>query len=147
MIGRRVGALVLALVVLGCASPGEPEATSAPGLLTATLDGQAWTLLPATPDGMRGLDGFGDADGMLFDRGRVVDPASVFFVMDGVAFPLAIAWFDGEGRLVGSTTMPFCPAEPCPRYAAPGPFRWAIEAPVGAFDALPADARLEIPGG
>ena len=37
-----------------------------------------------------------------------------------------------------------CAAAPCPRYLAPAPFRWAVEAPAGAFDALAADARLEI---
>ena len=142
MIGQRVGGLVLALVVIG---GGVPATATEPVPIAATLGGRAWRLLPATPDGMRGLDGFGDADGMLFDRGRVVDPQSVFFVMDGVAFPLAIAWFDGAGRLVGTTTMATCPAEPCPRHAAPAPFRWAIEAPVGAFDDVPADARLEVP--
>lgn len=144
MVGQRLSSLVLALVVLGCGAPG---AATSPAPIAATLDGQAWTLLAATPDGMRGLDGFGDADGMLFDRGRVVDPGSVFFVMDGVAFPLAIAWFDGDGRLVGTATMATCPAEPCPRHAAPEPFRWAVEAPVGSFDDLPAGARLEVPGG
>jgi uncharacterized membrane protein (UPF0127 family) len=152
MVGRRARFLVLAVAVLGCAAPAtEPRSAPTGGASAATevvtLDGRAWTVLVADRDGMRGRADFAGADGMLFDRGREVDPASVYFVMDGVAFPLAIAWFDGAGRWVGTTTMATCPAEPCPRYAAPGPFRWAIEAPVGAFDDLGPDARLVVPPG
>jgi uncharacterized membrane protein (UPF0127 family) len=96
---------------------------------------------------MRGAEDFGEADGMLFDRGGEVDPQSVFFVMDGVAMPLDIAWFDGQGRFVGMASMPTCGDPLCPRFAAPAPFRWAIEAPPGAFDGLDADARLVVDAG
>jgi uncharacterized membrane protein (UPF0127 family) len=129
--------LVLLAALAACAAPPDRPRT-------VTLDGDQWQVLDATDDGMRGRSGFGGVDGMLFDRGRQVDPGSVFFVMDEVAFPLDIAWFDASGQLVGTTTMPTCPAEPCPRHAAPAPFRWAIEAPVGAFDELPPDAHLEV---
>jgi uncharacterized membrane protein (UPF0127 family) len=93
---------------------------------------------------MRGRAGFDGADGMLFDHGAEVDPEAIVYVMDGVAFPLDIAWFDGDGLLVGIASMATCPAEPCPHYASPGPFRWAVEAPVGAFTDLPPAARLEL---
>ena len=96
-----------------------------PTTRSVTLDGRPWRLLEGSADGMRGA-GFGDADGMLFDRGAEVDPRPVF-VMDGVAFPLDIAWFDGAGRLVGTATMPVCQAEPCPRTRG-RPVRWAVEA-------------------
>jgi uncharacterized membrane protein (UPF0127 family) len=125
--------------LVGCASSTPDTATT-----TVRLDGGPWRVLQAGADGMRGRDGFGAADGMLLDRGAEVDPGSVYFVMDGVAFPLDIAWFDGTGRLVGTAEMPVCPAEPCPRHASPGPFRWAIEAPVGAFAGLAPGARLEV---
>ena len=132
-------ALVAALAIAGCGMTATEPA------LSVQLDGEPWVVLAATDDGMRGAADFGEADGMLFDRLSEVEPTSVFFVMDGVAMPLDIAWFDGAGRLVGTSTMQVCPAQPCPRYAAPAPFRWAIEAPVGAFDELPVDARLEVP--
>ncbi len=103
-----------------------------------------WTVLVAGDDGMRGRDGFDGADGMLFDLGEDVDPGSVVFVMDGVRFPLDIAWFSDAGALVGIASMAVCPEEPCPTYAAPGAYRWAIEAAPGAFDGLDPGDRLEI---
>jgi uncharacterized membrane protein (UPF0127 family) len=138
---RVAGAWIFVLLasLAACAAPPDR-------LRTVTLDARPWQVLDATEEGMRGRSGFGGVDGMLFDRGRQVDPGSVFFVMDGVAFPLDIAWFDESGRLLGTTTMPTCPAQPCPRHAAPGPFRWAVEGPVGAFDELSPVARLEVPG-
>ncbi len=81
---------------------------------------------------------------MLFDFDQDIDPDAVAFVMDGVAFPLDIAWFTDAGELVDMTTMPVCPAKPCPTYTADGRYRWAIEAPVGAFRDLPSDARLDV---
>ena len=127
--------------LLGCASASE-----SPVLREVRIDDVPWQLIEATPDGMRGQPGFGEADGMLFDMGQEVDPDAVVFVMDGVAFPLDIAWFAEDGRLVSVADMPQCDTEPCPRFRAAGPFRWAVEAPPGAFDGLADDARLVIPG-
>jgi uncharacterized membrane protein (UPF0127 family) len=62
--------------------------------------------------------------------------------MDHVAFPIDIAWFDGDGRFIGTARMEPCATQPCPRHAAPASYRWAVEAPTGAFDDLPPDARL-----
>lgn len=136
--------LVLALAaMLGSATAcGGDGATD--GRRTVSLEDKPWTVLTASADGMRGRDGFDDADGMLFDLGRDVEPAAVVFVMDGVGIALDIAWFSAAGDLVGVASMTPCPAEPCPRYAAPGPFRWAIEAPPGAFGGLPSGARLVV---
>ncbi len=138
---QRIAVLgALLLVLLGCAGP---EAT--PVIRDVRIDDVPWRLIEATPDGMRGQLGFGEADGMLFDMGGVTDPNAVVFVMDNVAFPLDIAWFDADGRLLGLASMPRCGDPVCPRFRAPGPFRWAVEAPHGAFDRLEDDARLEIP--
>ena len=108
------------------------------------LDGRTWTVLVAPPDGMRGLDGFGEADGMLFDLGGTTDPSAVVFVMDGVTFPIDIGWFTEDGAFLGWAEMTACEAAPCPRYQAPAPFRYAIEAPPGAFDDLSPGARLVV---
>ena len=141
---RTLAAFALAVAVgtgaLAACGPSQGEDT-----LTVELDGDRWPVLVATPDGMRDRDGFDHTAGMLFDLGEDVDPGAVVFVMDRVRLPLSIAWFSADGRLVGTATMPICPSEPCPRHAAPGRFRWAIEAPVGAFDALAPDARLVVP--
>jgi uncharacterized membrane protein (UPF0127 family) len=136
--------IVLATVLLGCAAAPVTSPQDTPtDRRTVRLDGGDWTVLVAPPDGMRGRAGFDGADGMLFDLGREVDPREVVFVMDGVGFPLDIAWFAADGRLVGSATMPTCPAAPCPHHAPESPYRWAIEAPAGAFDDLASGARLE----
>ena len=108
------------------------------------LGDRMWTALLADRDGMRGMADFDGADGMLFDFDQDIDPTAVVFVMDGVAFPLDIAWFTDSGELVGTASMAVCPAKPCPTYAAPGPFRWAIEAPPGAFADLRETDRLVV---
>ena len=109
-----------------------------------TLGGEPWTVYQDTGDGMRQLPGFGDTDGMLFDLGSEVPPSGFPFVMDGVGFPLDIAWFDAAGALVSTTRMATCDAAPCPLYYADGPYRWAVEAPARAFaDIVPTD-RLSL---
>lgn len=145
--GTRLGLVIasLAAVVLACVGPADtPASPVSLAARTITIDGSAWRLLTAGEDGMRGRADFGDADGMLFDMGAEVAPGAVAFVMDGVAMPLDIAWFAADGRLLGTARMGACTAEPCPRYVAPAWFRWAIEAPPGAFDGLDIDARLEV---
>jgi uncharacterized membrane protein (UPF0127 family) len=133
-----VSLLVAGTLVVGCGPA--PSAQT-----TVRIGDEPWTVLVADDDGMRGRDDFEGADGMLFDLDKDVPPGTVHFVMDGVAFPLDIAWFDGDGGLVGTASMATCPAKPCPKYAPEGAFRWAVEAPVGAFHDLDPGARLEVP--
>jgi uncharacterized membrane protein (UPF0127 family) len=130
-----VAVLVLAAFALGCA--GDQPAT-------VTLGGETWTVLDGDSDGMRGRTDFGGADGMLFRFDPEVDTQRIGWVMDGVAFPLDIAWFDDAGGLVGTESMAICPAEPCPTYTPGAPYRYALEAPVGAFDDLAPTDRLVI---
>ena len=137
---RLVAALVLiGGVVAACGSQAER-------IVQVRLDGRPLDLLVAGPEGMRGRD-FGDTDGMLFSWPAEQDPGAIRFVMDGVGMPLDVAFFDGTGRWIGSTAMEPCVAAPCERYEAPGPFRWAVEAPAGDFLMdLPAGSRLEVAG-
>lgn len=139
--GRHGGAFVLVLVLAGTLGLGGCDSDP---VRTITIADQPWTVYVGSADGMRGLDGFGDVDGMLFDMGREVDPGGVAFEMEDVGFPIHIAWFDGSGALVSTASMAPCDAAPCPRYHAAGPYRWAVEAPVGAFTHLGADARLVV---
>ena len=111
---------------------------------TVNLDGERWIVYEGRQDGMRGLPGFGDADGMLFDMGKEVDPSGAAFGMEEVDFPIDIAWFDGSGALVSTTSMAPCTTAPCPLYHADRPYRWAVEAPPGAFAELSALARLDV---
>ncbi len=132
------------MAVLGCGGPAPTPTPTADARVTVHVGEAPWEVLVAGPDGMRRRTDFGGADGMLFDLGRVVGASAVGFVMDGVTLPLAIAWFDGDGLLVGTAVMAPCAASPCPVTRAPGRYRWAIEAPVGAFDDVSPDARLRL---
>ncbi len=111
---------------------------------TVTLGGERWTVYEGDSNGMRGLPGFGDVDGMLFDLGTDSEPSTAAFGMEEVGYPIDIAWFDGGGALVSSTTMAPCETGPCPVYEATGPYRWAVEAPAGAFDDLDPTDRLVV---
>src|SRR5688572_11286815 len=140
---RRVVALLLALA-LALAVVGGCGGGTATDRVYARLGDADLELLVAPDEGMRGRTDFDGADGMLFDQGREVAPSSIRFVMDGVTIPLAIAWFDADGGVVGLTRMEPCTDRPCPTYGPEQAFRWAIEAPVGAFEGLTQGDRLEI---
>ena len=128
--------LMAATLALGGCGPARSQLATR----TVSLGGESWTVYEGTGDGMRGLPGFGDVDGMLFDMGQEVVPAGTAFTMEGVPFPIDIAWFDVDGGLVGIASMAPCDAVPCPLYRADGPYRWAVEAPIGGFAGLgPAD--------
>lgn len=129
-----VALLAAALVIAGC---GQRT------VRTISIAGESWTVYLDDGSGMRGITGFGVADGMLFDLGREVDPGGVAFGMEGVTIPLDIAWFDGDGMVVSVASMEPCAVQPCPLYHASGPYRWAVEAPVGAFgDLQPPDSLV-----
>lgn len=134
---RRALALVLAatLAIGGCGPLP---------VRTVTLGDRPWTVYEGSANGMRGLPGFGDADGMLFDMGGEVDPVAYAFGMEDVGYPIDIAWFDGSGAFVSTTTMAICDAAPCPLYHADGPYRWAVEAPAGALADLQPTDRLVV---
>jgi len=111
---------------------------------TVSIAGTPWVVYEGGADGMRGLRGFGDADGMLFDMRQEVDPRGVAFTMEGVDFPIDIAFFDDSGMVVSVASMVPCDAAPCPLYHALDAYRWAVEAPVGAFGDLAPPDRLVI---
>jgi uncharacterized membrane protein (UPF0127 family) len=84
--------------------------------------------------GLAGIDGLGALDGMLFDYGAEVAPDGHPFWMSGVRFPLEIAFFAADGRLVDRVTMTPCPdGIGCPSHVAAGPFRWVVETPPGTL--------------
>jgi uncharacterized membrane protein (UPF0127 family) len=111
---------------------------------TISIAGTPWDVYEGGADGMRGLPGFGTADGMLFDMHQEVDPRGVPFTMEGVDFPIDIAFFDDTGMVVSVASMAPCDAAPCPLYHALDAYRWAVEAPVGAFGDLAPPDRLVI---
>jgi uncharacterized membrane protein (UPF0127 family) len=62
--------------------------------------------------------------------------------MKDTLIPLDIAFFDGDGRLVGGLTMTPCEADPCPSYDIGAAYRYALEAPAGDLDDLDEDSQL-----
>ncbi|MDF2734267.1 MAG: hypothetical protein K0S97_890 [Chloroflexota bacterium] len=128
--------LMLAMLAVGGCSPRPVR--------TVSIGGEPWTVYEGSGDGMRGLPGFGDVDGMLFDPDQDVSLGGAAFTMEGVPYPIDIAWFDATGALVSLAAMAPCMTPPCPLYRAEGSYRWAIEAPPGAFADLGPGDRLVV---
>ncbi len=105
-------------------------------VLRAVAGFERWAGFRGFPE--KFLDAF---PGILFD---FEEEAERKFTMQTVLFDLDIAFFDGEGFLVGRTTMT---ANSQDLYTAGKPFQYAIELPAGSLDELSigADARLVIP--
>ena len=83
----------------------------------------------------------GDLDGMVFVMDDVTHSA---FTMRNTIMPLHIAFFDDDGGLIDVLEMTPCVAEPCPTYLPSGPYRYAVETPLGTFDNLSPDQRFAI---
>ena len=108
------------------------------GTSVVEVSGEPWLVAVADEphelvQGLRRVTDLGDLEGMLF----VWDlDTTTPFVMEDTLLPLDVAFFAADGTLVDLLTMEPCAAEPCPRYQASHPYRYALEAPRGAFDAI-----------
>lgn len=62
----------------------------------------------------------------------------VAFWMKDTPLPLSIAWFNADGGFVSSADMQPCPTgtRTCSSYSAEGPYRTAIEVPLGGLESL-----------
>jgi uncharacterized protein len=69
-------------------------------------------------------------DGMAFVFG---EPTTATFWMKDTLIPLSVAFVDAGGRVVSLADMQPCQADPCPTYAAAGPYTLAVEANFGWF--------------
>jgi hypothetical protein len=90
-----------------------------------------------------GVVDLGDLDGMFFVMDGVVQTG---FTMRNTLIPLHIAFFDEDRVLVDVLEMEPCEAEPCPSYVPEGGYRYAVEAPLGAFATLNDADSLTIKG-
>ena len=82
--------------------------------------------------GLMGVDALPADQGMAF----VFDgPSTSTFWMKDTKIPLAIAFVGEDGRVVTVTEMMPCRSDPCPTYAADGPYMLAVEANAGWFGA------------
>lgn len=79
----------------------------------------------------RDLAGFA---AMVFAYAQDVD---VLFYNRNVPMALTVAWFDRDGRWLGSRDLEPCPdMEGCPTIAAPADFRYAVEVEKGGLSRL-----------
>jgi uncharacterized membrane protein (UPF0127 family) len=141
-----------ASTTLGAVAP--PESTVPPqlegfGTDVVDLDGDAWTVAVAdTPalrsQGLMGVTNLGPLEGMLF---VFAEDTTANFHMEDTLIPLDIAFFTEDGLLVSTTRMVPCSEDPCPTYAAAGPYRYALEAPAGELSALDSEATLVVSAG
>lgn len=95
--------------------------------LAATRSERARGLMYVTDESLGGADGMA----FLFD-----DTNWGAFWMRNTPIPLSIAFFDAEGRFVGSADMDPCgDRADCPRYDPKVGYRYAVEVPVGGLAA------------
>ncbi|MDQ6840332.1 MAG: DUF192 domain-containing protein [Actinomycetota bacterium] len=96
-------------------------------------------LVAATPQqrarGLMGRRSLGGYEGMAF---VYTADSNDSYYMRSTLFPLAIAFFSRAGLFLSSASMLPCPATAtsCPQYSAAGPFRLALEVPIGQLRAL-----------
>jgi uncharacterized membrane protein (UPF0127 family) len=81
--------------------------------------------------GLMGVEELPTDQGMAFAWEEPVD--STFWMKDTL-IPLSIAFVDEEGRVITIREMKPCTGDPCPTYAASGPYVLAIEANAGWFE-------------
>lgn len=146
-------AAVASLFAVGGAQPEDPSFFArrpVPGFDEVTLKvltlasgstlspSEQCSLLAATPVQLAtGLTGRRDLSGyasMVFRYAQDVDALSY---NRNVPLALTVAWFDREGRWLGSRDLEPCPdMEGCPTIAAPAPFRYAIKVEKGGLSRL-----------
>lgn len=115
-----------------------PDPLAAFDTTTVEVSGEPWDVAVAAEphervQGLMFVTDLGELDGMLFVWEE--DTTTSFWMKD-TPLPLDIAFFAADGTLVDLLSMEPCPADPCPYYDPAGSYRYALEAPTGAFDAM-----------
>ena len=147
---------LLAFVVRGATKPEDPYFEEPTVSATETGSGRVpiegfgevafttgvgeWcALLADTPalrqQGLMGQDDLNGYDAMVF---RFDEDGTGGFWMKDTRIPLTVAYFDARGGFVSSADMQPCPegTERCPSYPPTGPYRTAVEVPLGGLDDL-----------
>lgn len=123
--------------------------TPGPGLQAATPAEQC-ALLAATDDQRaRGLMEVTDLEGYTGMVFRYSADSTGGYHMQNTPMPLSIAWFAADGTFVSAADMEPCgDRTDCPSYGATGPYRFALEVPLGQLPALGIGpgSRLELTG-
>lgn len=96
------------------------------------------SLLAATPaQHARGLMTRRDLAGYASMVFRYSEDVRASFYNRNVPIALTVAWFDREGRWIGSNDLEPCPdMDGCPTIAPPAPFRYAVEVEKGGLARL-----------
>jgi uncharacterized membrane protein (UPF0127 family) len=81
--------------------------------------------------GVIGRDGLPENGGMVFSN---PEPAEVAFTMDGVTFPLSLAVWGPERRILSIIDLDACPQGGCPSYDPGAAWTGAVEVNQGFFD-------------
>lgn len=156
--GIAIGLGILTLVIVGVMlvepDPGPTTTSAPPGVgpsttlppdplgafdtTTVEVSGDSWDVAVAAEphelaQGLMFVTDLGELEGMLFVWD---EETTTSFWMKNTPLPLDIAFFAADGTLVDLLSMEPCPADPCPYYDPAGPYRYALEAPAGAFDAM-----------
>jgi uncharacterized membrane protein (UPF0127 family) len=148
-----LAALALAaLLTVGGSTPADPHlagsrvqgfdegtlkvVAAAPG--SSTPVAAYCALLASTPaQHARGLMTRRDLAGYAAMAFRFSEDVDVLFYNRNVPMALTVAWFDRDGRWVGSHDLEPCPdIEGCPTIAAPVPFRYVVEVEKGGLSRL-----------
>lgn len=127
------------LVVLTVASGSTLSPSEQCSLLAATPEQQTTGLMTR-----RDLSGYAS---MVFRYAQDVD---ALFYNRNVPLALSVAWFDRDGRWLGSGDLEPCPdMDGCPTAAAPAPFRYAVEVEKGGLSGLGLGpgAQIAVAGG
>lgn len=168
-LGRAVwGLAVLALITLltvGGAQPADPYIAGSrvagfdegtlkvlvPGQGSATPIADYCTFLATTAaQHERGLIGRKDLAGYAAFTRRYDQDVDVLVYNRNVPMAVSVAWFDKEGRWIGSRDLEACPdVEGCPTLAAPVDFRYIVQVEKGGLSRLglgPGSQIALIPG-
>jgi uncharacterized protein len=139
---RRPRHALLALVIAVTAAACTEEPTSGGGLARGTLiietdagPVEVAVEIAETPEeqarGVIGRDGLPENGGMIFSN---PEPQAVGFTMDGVTFPLSLAVWGPERRILSIIDMEPCPQGDCPGYDPGAAWTGAVEVNRGFFD-------------
>jgi hypothetical protein len=82
--------------------------------------------------GLMGVKELPPDEGMIFEW---AEPTTGTFWMKDTLIPLSIAFVGEDNRIVSIQEMTPCIEDPCPRYEADEPYRLAVEANAGWFEA------------
>jgi uncharacterized membrane protein (UPF0127 family) len=138
---RRPRHALLALVIAvsaACAGESSSDGGLAKGTLVIETDRGAVELaveIAESPEeqarGVMGREGLPENGGMIFSN---PEPLPVGFTMDGVSFPLSLAVWGPQGRILSIIDMEPCPQGGCPGYDPGAAWTGAVEVNQGFFE-------------